>query len=74
MYIFIPPGRGEEFGTLKIQRNWQECHAYQIKDRNVLLVQDSKEVTLYFHNYKPAKFFGCQELTLRVRQSSRMTY
>ena len=73
MYTFTPPGRGEEVGTLKIQRNWQECHANQIKDRNILLVKNSEEVTLHFHSYKPAKFYGRQELTLRVTQSSRMT-
>ena len=71
MYVFIPPGRGVEVHTLEIQRNWQQFHPAQVKDKNVLLVKGSEEVTLYFHNYKTAKFFGRQELTLKVTQSSR---
>ena len=69
MYAFIPPGQGVEVHTLEIQRNWQQFHPNQVKDRNVLLVKDSEEVTLYFHNYKTEKFFGRQELTPKVRQS-----
>ena len=73
MYVFIPPGRGIEVRTLEIQRNWQQFHPNQVKDRNVLLLKDSEEVTLYFHNYKTAKVFGPHELTLKVRQSSSIT-
>ena len=66
MYVFIPPGQGVEVCTLEIQRNWQQFHPNQVKDRKVLLVKDSQEVTLYFHKYKTAKFFGRQELNLKV--------
>ena len=70
MYVFIPPGQGVEVRTLEIQRNWLQFHPNQVIERNVLLLKDSEEVTLHFHNYKTAKFFGHQELTLKVRQSS----
>ena len=66
MYVFIPPGQGVEVRTLEIQRNWQQFHPNKVKDRKVLLVKDSQEVTLYFHKYKTAKFFGRQELNLKV--------
>jgi len=62
VHVFIPPGRGVEVRTLEIQRNWQEFHPNQAKDGNVLLMKDSEEVKLYFHNSKTAKFFGHQEL------------
>jgi len=58
--VVIPQGWGVEVHTLKIQRNWQEFHPNQVKDRNVLLVKVSPEVTLYLHIYKTAKFFGHQ--------------
>lgn len=32
-----------------------EISSNQVKNRNVLLVKDLKEVTLYFHNYKNSK-------------------
>ena len=70
MYVFIPPGRGVEVRTLEIQRNWQQFHPNQVKDRNALLVQDSHEVTLYLNKYKTAKFFGRPELNLKARRSN----
>ena len=72
MYVFIPPGRGVEVRTLQIQRNWQQFHPNQVKDKNILMVRGSEEVTLYFQNYKTAKFFGCRQLTLKVRQKRRI--
>ena len=66
MYVFIPSGWGVEVRTL----NWNQFHPHQVKDRNALLVKDSDKVTLYFHNCKTAKFFGRQELTLKVRPTN----
>jgi hypothetical protein len=73
MYVFIPPNRGVEIRSLEIQRNWREYRPSQIKGKNVLLVKDTDEVTLYFQNYKTAKSSGRDELTLQVKQNSGIT-
>lgn len=67
LYSFIPPSRALEIRTLEICHDWQSFNQKDYKDRNVLLIKGSEQVTLHFDSFKTVRWMGHQELTLKVR-------
>lgn len=68
MYVFIPPSRGLEIRTLQIERDWKNFTPEKSKGKNLVLLQESSQVTLHFDNYKTHKHYGHEQIFLKVRK------
>ncbi|KAJ7386025.1 hypothetical protein OS493_012358 [Desmophyllum pertusum] len=65
MYVFIPPSRGLEIRTLQIERDWKNFTPEKSKGKNLVLLQESSQVTLHFDNYKTQKHYGHEQILLK---------